>query len=347
MVESAVSDLARRGDVDGRALRLPGIVARPREPNGLRSAFMSDLMRAFAEGVPYQCPVSPEATAWWMSARCCVNNLIHAAELDGASLGAQRVWQLPVLHLSIAQVVDALAERYGQDRRTLLSYAPDAGLQALFAQMPPLKTPQARAAGFNHDRNAAALVRNSLQPLGPPTLAADRRDLTCHCQPSLNVVSSTSRSPSTTTPTPIRRRCCQRSITWITSKAGREMAAMFPGLQLEQMPGNESWAAERLHITTHSGTHMDAPGITPRPPTVVQPAFGIDELPLDWRLQPGVKLDLRHMADGHVVTADEIEAELTRIGHELSRWTIASDQHPRWCVVRATGLPGCRRRHRS
>ena len=31
-----------------------------------------------------------------------------------------------------------------------------------------------------------------------------------------------------------------------------EMAAMFPGLQLEQMPGNESWAAE------------------PRPPTAVR-----------------------------------------------------------------------------
>jgi hypothetical protein len=27
------------------------------------------------------------------------------------------------------------------------------------------------------------------------------------------------------------------------------MAAMFPGLQLEQMPGKESWAAERLQIT--------------------------------------------------------------------------------------------------
>jgi nucleoside-diphosphate-sugar epimerase len=167
MVESAISDLARRGDVDGRVLRLPGIVARPREPNGLRSAFMSDLMRAFAEGEPYQCPVSPEATAWWMSARCCVNNLIHAAELDGDLLGAQRVWQLPVLHLSIAQVIDALAERYGQERRALISHAPDVQLEALFGRMPPLKTPQARAAGFNHDRNAAALVRNSLNPAAP------------------------------------------------------------------------------------------------------------------------------------------------------------------------------------
>lgn len=163
MVERALVDLARRGEVDGRAVRLPGIVARPREPNGLRSAFMSDVLRAFAEGVDYCCPVSPQATAWWMSARCCVNNLIHAAELD--AVGArQRVWQLPVLHLSIAQIIDALAANYGEQRRDLISFAPDTGLEALFGRLPPLKTPQARAAGFSHDGNVAALLRNALNP---------------------------------------------------------------------------------------------------------------------------------------------------------------------------------------
>lgn len=167
MVESAVIDLARRAEVDGRVLRLPGIVARPREPNGLRSAFMSDLPRAFAEGHSYTCPVSSEATAWWMSARCCVNNLIHAAEMHSALPGTQRVWQLPVLHLSIAQVVDALAASYGQERRSLITYAADAQLESLFGRMPPLKTPQARAAGFSHDGNAAALIRNSLNPATP------------------------------------------------------------------------------------------------------------------------------------------------------------------------------------
>jgi nucleoside-diphosphate-sugar epimerase len=167
MVESAVIDLGRRAEVDGRVLRLPGIVARPRETNGLRSAFMSDLMRALAEGEAYTCPVSAQATAWWMSARCCVNNLIHAAELDSASTAAQRVWQLPVLHLSIAQVVDALAAHYGPDRRSLITYAPDAALEALFGGMPPLKTPLARAAGFSHDGNAAALIRNALNPAAP------------------------------------------------------------------------------------------------------------------------------------------------------------------------------------
>ncbi len=164
MVETVVSDLARRGEVDGRVLRLPGIVARPREPNGLRSAFMSDLLRAFAAGDDYCCPVSPEATCWWMSARCCVNNLIRAAELDSSALDGQRVWQLPVLHRSIAQVVDALAAAYGEERRGLISYAVDEHLEALFGRLPPLKTPQARAMGFSHDGNAAALIRNALTP---------------------------------------------------------------------------------------------------------------------------------------------------------------------------------------
>jgi kynurenine formamidase len=46
-------------------------------------------------------------------------------------------------------------------------------------------------------------------------------------------------------------------------------------------------------------------------------AWTIDEVPLDWCLQPGVKLDFRHFADGYVVTPEDVEAELTRIGHHL------------------------------
>jgi nucleoside-diphosphate-sugar epimerase len=160
MVETQLNDLARRGEVDGRALRLPGIVARPREPNGLRSAFMSDLMHALAAGENYCCPVSPQATAWWMSARCCVDNLLHAAELQNP--GPQRVWQLPVLHLAMDQVVEALAEAFGDDRRALVSYQPNVDLEALFGRYPPLRTPQSRALGFHHDGSAQTLVRNAL-----------------------------------------------------------------------------------------------------------------------------------------------------------------------------------------
>jgi kynurenine formamidase len=48
-----------------------------------------------------------------------------------------------------------------------------------------------------------------------------------------------------------------------------------------------------------------------------KPAITIDQVPLEWCFQPGVKLDFRHLADGYVVTAADVEAELARIGHTL------------------------------
>ncbi len=46
-------------------------------------------------------------------------------------------------------------------------------------------------------------------------------------------------------------------------------------------------------------------------------AITIDEVPLEWCLNPGVKLDFRHLPDGYLVSAAEVEAELKRIGHDL------------------------------
>jgi kynurenine formamidase len=48
-----------------------------------------------------------------------------------------------------------------------------------------------------------------------------------------------------------------------------------------------------------------------------KPAMTIDQVPLEWCIGPGVKLDFRALPDGHVVTAAEVEAELARIGHDL------------------------------
>lgn len=160
MIETAVQDLTRLGLIDGRSVRLPGIVARPRQANGLRSAFMSDVLHAFANCDSYTCPVSPQATAWWMSARCCVDNLLHAAQLSG--LDGARVWQLPVLHLSMGQVLDALTACYGADYGARIRFEPDPSLEALFGRFPPLHTPIARALGFRHDGSAATLLRNAL-----------------------------------------------------------------------------------------------------------------------------------------------------------------------------------------
>jgi kynurenine formamidase len=47
-------------------------------------------------------------------------------------------------------------------------------------------------------------------------------------------------------------------------------------------------------------------------------AITIDEVPLEWCLQPGIKLDFRKFEDGYVATARDVEQELRRIGHTLA-----------------------------
>lgn len=162
--EILVSDFSRRGWIDGIALRLPGIVARPPEPSGLLSAFMSNIFWRLAAGEPFTCPVSPQAVAWWMSADCCVDNLLHAARLTPAQRSAARTIALPVLRLTIAELVDGLARRYGEDRRALVRYEPDEALEAGFGRYPPLDARSAEALGFHHDGSVERLIENAVAP---------------------------------------------------------------------------------------------------------------------------------------------------------------------------------------
>lgn len=101
------------------------------------------------------------------------------------------------------------------------------------------------------------------------------------------------------------------------AEGAAEYCQMFPGLKAEQLPDGEGPAAEWVELTTHNGTHMDAPWHYHSTMDGGKRAITIDEVPLDWCFRPGVKLDFRHLPDGHVVTAAEVEAELARIGHTL------------------------------
>lgn len=149
MIELLLADASRRGALDGVSLRLPGIVARPAEPSGHGSAFMSDLIRRLLAREGFVCPVSARAQAWWMSLPCCVDNLLHAARLPAARLPPSRVVQLPVLTATLAQMVATLEAMTGAD--AAIQYAPDDCLERLFGRYPALEVPAARGLGFTDD----------------------------------------------------------------------------------------------------------------------------------------------------------------------------------------------------
>lgn len=98
--------------------------------------------------------------------------------------------------------------------------------------------------------------------------------------------------------------------------------AEYMGVPVDALPNGEYAAIERVKISTHNGTHLDAPyhyfsRMNERLVPGGEPSWRIDEVPLDWCFQPGVKLDFRKLPDGYVVTPEDIQKELARIGHTL------------------------------
>lgn len=101
-----------------------------------------------------------------------------------------------------------------------------------------------------------------------------------------------------------------------------QMMQFFPGLTKDDLPGQEAWAIEHVELSTHNGTHVDAPYHYATTMDGGKPSTTIDQIPLDWCFRPGVKLDFTHFEDGYVVTANDVQSELNRIGYTISPFDI-------------------------
>ena len=99
--------------------------------------------------------------------------------------------------------------------------------------------------------------------------------------------------------------------------------AEFFGVGMDQLPNGEYAAVERCDISTHNGTHLDAPyhffsKMNEKTVPGGERSWRIDEVPLEWCFNPAVKLDFRKLPDGMVVTPADVERELDRIEHTLA-----------------------------
>ncbi|MFF8865166.1 cyclase family protein [Streptomyces sp. NPDC015139] len=88
------------------------------------------------------------------------------------------------------------------------------------------------------------------------------------------------------------------------------------GLTPEDFPDGMAISNETVTLTTHTGTHMDAP-LHYGPLSGGAPAKSIDQVPLEWCVGPGVRLDVRHVPPGEGITVEHLRAALRAAGHTL------------------------------
>lgn len=161
MMEVVLEQFSARGLIDGLAIRLPGIVARPGVDPRFKSAFMSAVFHAYAAGEDFVMPCSPGGRLWLISVPACVDAFLHAAAIPAKLLGQRRAFTLPAQVLTVAELIAALAARFPESG-SVIRYEPDPALEAVFTSQPPLSTALADSLGFKHDGDLPTLINRAL-----------------------------------------------------------------------------------------------------------------------------------------------------------------------------------------
>jgi len=112
----------------------------------------------------------------------------------------------------------------------------------------------------------------------------------------------------------------KHKIEYMSQEQGLEQSKRAVGLDETYWPDGQVWNAETVTLTTHSGTHIDAP--LHYGPARHGETLTIDKIPLRWCFGDGVVLNMTHKGRGEGITDDDVKAELGRIGYTIKPYDI-------------------------
>jgi len=169
--ELLVADYARKGFIDGRALRLPTIVVRPGRPNKAASSFASGMLREPLNGEASICPISRDTKVWILSPRRAVAALIGAHDMAAERWGPRAALNLNGLSVTVGEMAAALERVAGPTVAGRIKWQPDPALQTIVGGWPgDFEARRAAALGFTPDADMDSIIRAHIEdhlPGGP------------------------------------------------------------------------------------------------------------------------------------------------------------------------------------
>ncbi len=169
--ELLVSDLSRKGMIDGRSLRLPTITVRPGRPNKAASSFASGIIREPLAGERAPCPVSPQTRLWVSSPGTAIDNLVLGHEAPATAFAATRSISVPGISVSVGDMAAALRRVAGDAVADRIDWRPDPAVDRLVSTWPAAFTAAlGRSLGMRADRDFDAIVAAHIEdsrPAGP------------------------------------------------------------------------------------------------------------------------------------------------------------------------------------
>ncbi len=115
----------------------------------------------------------------------------------------------------------------------------------------------ARRTATRINPSTSPLLRLLLETLGERSILVNLQPASG--RPAWPAASSISRSRWRATWPAIRQWRCRRSNICGTTRPSTASAASFPACRQSDLPDSAGWALEKVEITTHNGTHLDAP----------------------------------------------------------------------------------------
>src|SRR5258708_22880672 len=106
--------MRRKGSLEARSVRPPGVTVGPGKPNKGGSWFAGSIIREPLSGVDAICPVARDTRVWVISPRTVVANLIVGHEAPATKFAYTRSINVPGILVGVGEMVDSLRRIAGE-----------------------------------------------------------------------------------------------------------------------------------------------------------------------------------------------------------------------------------------